>query len=223
MIAPQHKTMYGRRQGRTLGNQRRNLMEELLPKLSIELEEKPLVAFDSTSEIWLEIGFGAGEHLATQAERNPDVGFIGCEAFRNGVASLLSLIDAKGLSNIRIYPNDARELVARLPNQCLDRVFILFPDPWPKTSHHKRRLINQEFITEIMRILKSDGELQLASDDQHYVNSMIEAVRSNKNLSLVPKEDWDKQPNDWVETRYEKRAKRLGNRCTYLRVFRNKT
>ncbi len=221
MIDPSPKMLFGRRKGRSLGKQRSSLMGDLLPKLSIELADSPLdpiKLFNSATNIWLEIGFGAGEHIATQAERNPNIGMIGCETFYNGVASLLSLIAKKSLTNIRIYPDDARELIRHLPNQSIDRAFILFPDPWPKKRHHKRRLISKQFLEEISRVLKDGAQLIIASDDRDYVEHILKRLRDNPHFILPAGGQRHTPPNNWSETRYEKRAKQLENNCTYLIV-----
>ncbi len=214
---PTLERFYGRRKGRPLNQHRDRLMADLLPQVQINLTDKLDKLFDlSLDELWLEIGFGAGEHLATQAERNPHIGLIGCEPFVNGVANLLNAIEANNLNNIRIYPDDVRNLLKVLPDNSISRCFVLFPDPWPKKRHHKRQLVNSETIAEIQRILKPGGDLRLASDDRNYIQSMLEILQPNPNFSLPPQSTWNTPPDDWVETRYEKRAKGLGSDCTYI-------
>jgi tRNA (guanine-N7-)-methyltransferase len=185
-------------------------MESLLPALRV-----PPGAFDPRAlkpdarEVWLEIGFGGGEHLSAQAERRPDVLLIGAEPFQNGVASALRHIDEKGLQNVRLHDGDARELLARLPDASLERVFILFPDPWPKGRHHKRRLIQADTAAELARVLKPGGVLRFASDWSDYVNWSLERLRGPLRWTAERADDWRVPPADHVTTRYEE--KRLGD------------
>jgi tRNA (guanine-N7-)-methyltransferase len=217
--------LYGRRKGRPLRAGHQRVMEDLLPQIRIAVVENQdpfsphsLFGEHIYEEIWLEIGFGAGEHLATQALRNRNVGIIGCEAFLNGVASLLMLVDTQKINNVRVYSGDARLLIQHLPSPLIDRVFILFPDPWPKQRHHKRRIVSDAFIAEMARIINLGGELRLASDDQNYVKHMMEVIGRNPYFTTNPSflEDPHTPPKDWVETRYEKRGKRKGHLCSYL-------
>jgi tRNA (guanine-N7-)-methyltransferase len=163
------------------------------------------------AEAWLEIGFGGGEHLAAQAARRPDVLFIGAEPFQNGVASALRHIDEAGLTNVRVHDGDARDLLARLPDASLERIFILFPDPWPKARHNKRRLLQADTAAELARVLKVGGRLRFASDWADYVNWSLERLIATPGLSWVAEQaaDWRTPPADHVTTRYEE--KRLGD------------
>src|SRR5689334_17843836 len=169
---------YGRRRGRRLRDSQRTLLEMLLPALAIgddaaELDPRGLFA-PGTKEVWLEIGFGGGEHLAAQAAAHPDTGFIGCEVFENGIAKLLVEIERQRLANVRIFPDDARLLLAALPAQSLDRAFILFPDPWPKARHQKRRLVSTETLDRLAVLMRDGAELRLATDDADYLRWMLE-------------------------------------------------
>ena len=150
------RIFYGRRKGRALRPGRRRLLDELLPRVRIEPDSgpiDPLALFERpVQDIWLEIGFGGGEHLAEQARRHPDVGLIGCEPFLNGVARLLGEIEQDGLRNIRVYADDARDLFERLPEACIGRAFVLFPDPWPKARHRRRRFIGPDTLQELSLI-----------------------------------------------------------------------
>ena len=144
---------YGRIKSRPIKPRQAALMESLLPQVTLDLTQPVPLA----PETWLEIGFGGGEHLAAQAARNPGVLLLGAEPFQNGVASALRHLDAQGLSNVRILAGDARELLAALPDAAIDRAFILFPDPWPKTRHQKRRLIQPDVVAELARVLRPGG------------------------------------------------------------------
>lgn len=172
--------------------------------------------------IWLEIGFGGGEHLAAQAESHPDIGFIGCEVFENGVAKLLGEIDRRGLANVRIYPNDARPLLTALMPCSIDRVFILFPDPWPKARHHKRRLIAPATLDRLAEIMTDGAELRLATDDPDYLSWMLEHVTNHPAFSWIARRptDWREQSKDWPTTRYELKARKAGRTPVFLRFAR---
>jgi len=174
------------------------------------------------SDVWLEIGFGAGEHLAWQAEAHPDVGLIGAEPFVAGMAKLLSKIEQAKLSNIRLYTEDARDILAALPPASLGRVFILFPDPWPKTRHHKRRLIQTETLDALARVMKPGAELRLATDDRGYLVWALERLMAHPRFQWIARSaaDWRARPADWPETRYEAKAVKAGRVCTYLRFLR---
>lgn len=221
--------LYGRRKGRPLRPERNRVMTDLLPRVKIEVSEdqRPVAPQDFFSgeiyeQIWLEIGFGGGEHLMARALRNPQIGIIGCEAFMNGVASLLAYIDAHSIPNVRVYPDDVRHLIHVLKPHLIDRAFILFPDPWPKQRHHKRRLVSDAFIGDIAEIIKIGGELRLASDDQNYVRHMRTVLERNQGFRLNPASlaAPHTPPEDWVETRYEQRGKRKGHTCSYLNYIR---
>jgi tRNA (guanine-N7-)-methyltransferase len=175
-------------------------------------------------EVWLEIGFGGGEHLAALAELHPDVGFIGAEPFINGVAKLLLAIDERKLGNIRIFDDDARVLLERLASAAIGRVFILYPDPWPKRRHEKRRLLTSEFLGELYRIMKPGAELRLASDSADYVAWSLRNLMNHGGFEWMAEgpDDWRCPPRDWTQTRYETKALAGGGRPVYLR-FRKST
>jgi len=167
---PGYLRSYGRRRGKKLRPGRERLMEDVLPGISIKPGAPVTDQFPSDiRELWMEIGFGGGEHLAAQAQAHPDVGIIGCEPFLNGVAKLLSLLDEHKSENVRIYTDDARDIFPDVADGALDRVFILFPDPWPKVKHHKRRLIQTPLLDDLARMLKDGGEFRFASDHMGYV------------------------------------------------------
>jgi tRNA (guanine-N7-)-methyltransferase len=219
--------IYGRRKGHRLRPGRRRLLDQLLPELQVSLPEAgsldpgSLFAF-RPERLWLEIGFGGGEHLAAQAAARPEVGLIGCEPFISGIARLLSLIETQGLTNVRLFTDDARLLMPALPDGCLERIFILFPDPWPKTRHHKRRIVNRSTAAEFARLLQAGGELRLATDDMSYARAMLLALRAQPQLQWQAKRppDWRERPSDWPMTRYETKALAAGRRCVYLRFRR---
>ena len=175
-----------------------------------------------TSRTWLEIGFGGGEHLIWQADANPDVGLIGCEVFEDGVVKALSAIEEGGLANVRLSTEDARELLRHLPDASLDRVFILFPDPWPKKRHVKRRLVNRGLFDHLARVMRPGGELRIGTDIADYLRTMLLAARGRADFAwqVQGPRDWRLRPTDWPQTRYEAKAVREGRRCYFLRFIR---
>jgi tRNA (guanine-N7-)-methyltransferase len=215
---------FGRIKSRVIKPRQAALMETLLPSLRVPAEAfDPRTLKADAAEVWLEIGFGGGEHLAAQAARAPDVLLIGAEPFQNGVASALRHVAGQGLGNVRLHDGDARDLLARLPGACLDRVFILFPDPWPKARHHKRRLIQADVAAELARVLKVGGRLRFASDWADYVDWSLERLRATPGLAWNAEraDDWREPPADHVTTRYEQ--KRLGDCAPAFLEFTRRT
>ena len=218
---------HGRRQGRPLRAAQSRLLAETLPRLRIDLP--PAGPIDLATlfpvmpdDIWLEVGFGGGEHLAWQAEAHPGVGMIGCEPFVNGVVSLLGHLDRRGLGNVRIYDDEARALLAALPAASIGRVFVLFSDPWPKARHAKRRFIATDTLALLARILKDGAELRLATDDPGLLVWSLEQTRACPEFlwPLEGPQDWRSRPADWPATRYEEKARLQGRTSTYLRLVR---
>jgi tRNA (guanine-N7-)-methyltransferase len=221
------RLIYGRRHGHRLRPGRRRLLEDLLPSLRVPAPENdridPAGLFAGRPErIWLEIGFGGGEHLVAQAAAHPEVGLIGCEPYVAGVARALSLVQVQALRNVRLFTDDARLLMRALPDACLERIFVLFPDPWPKTRHHKRRIVNPGTAAEFARLLAPGGELRLATDDMGYARAMLLALRGRRELRWQARrpQDWRTRPSDWPPTRYEQKALAAARACVYLRFLR---
>lgn len=219
MNQPEFINFYGRRRGKKLRPNRERLVEELLPRLTITPESVG-AAISGWSEVWLEVGFGAGEHLVWQAERNPDVLLIGAEPYINGVAKLLADIEAKGLKNIRILPNDVRPLLDALPDNSLNRVFVLFPDPWPKKRHWERRFIGPENLDRLARLMKPGAKLRLATDDKSLLPWMTSHTRKHPAFqwNIGHCHEWLSRPDDWPQTRYERKA--IKGRPYFLRFTR---
>ena len=200
------------------------LVDELLPQLIVP--EGPLDAatlFGNDRPLELEIGFGAGEHLARQAAMRPDTGVIGCEPFLNGVVGALGHIRDDGLANVRLHMGDALDVLQRLPDASLDRVYLLHPDPWPKMRHAKRRFMNSGPIELVARKLKSGGEFRFGTDHPVYVAHAMTVMRGMRDRfawqALTP-QDFFTRPADWPETRYERKARRLGHEVWYFRYLR---
>ena len=193
-----------------------NELLDVLPRLALLVPSEPEkidlpALFGGTlpaDGVWLEVGFGAGEHLVWQAEQRSDVGLIGAEPYEMGVAKLLTKLDEKPLANVRIYEGDGREVVAALPDASLDRFFLLFPDPWPKTRHHKRRFLQMAMLDELARVMRPGAELRFATDDKSYLPYALERLLAHPRfqwLAAGPK-DWMFRPFDWPPTRYETKA-----------------
>lgn len=203
---------FGRLKARPIKPRQAALMDARLPALRIpDGPVSPEALMPGARETWLEIGFGGGEHMAAQAARAPDVLILGAEPFTNGVASAVRHIDEQGLANVRLHDNDVRELIARLPDAILSRVFILFPDPWPKARQQKRRLVQPALVADLARALKPGGRLRFASDVMSYVDSALERFTANPAFAWQAEraDDWRIPPADHITTRYEE--KRLGD------------
>lgn len=214
-----YENFYGRRRGKKLRPAREKLVAELLPKLTVT-PETVREAIKGWAKVWLEVGFGAGEHMVWQAERNPEVLFIGAEPYMNGVAKLLSEIEGKGLSNIRILADDVRPLLDALPEASLDRVFVLFPDPWPKKRHWERRFIGPDNLNRLARLMAPGAELRLATDDKSLLPWMTAHTRKHPAFAwqIARCHDWLTRPDDWPQTRYERKA--IKGRPYFLRFTR---
>jgi tRNA (guanine-N7-)-methyltransferase len=214
---------YGRRKGKRLSQRKERLVAELLPTLRPNLA-RPAPADISAlfavpvPEVWLEIGFGSGEHLVWQAERHPDVGIIGCEPFLNGVAALLGAIEDRGLRTVLVHDGDARDVLTWLPEGSICRAFILFPDPWPKKRQSKRRLVTLEMMQALARVVAPGGILRFASDDASYAGQTLRAVHQSGAFDWLAAKasDWRNRPANWPETRYERKALSEGRNPVYL-------
>jgi tRNA (guanine-N7-)-methyltransferase len=224
---PNDRRLYGRRRGRPIRPGRQRLQQALLPRLAFRLPETgpldPKSLFSPPPrEVWLEIGFGGGEHLAEQAERHPAIGFIGCEVFENGIARLLGEIDRRQLGNIRLFADDARLLLDVLAPRSIGRVFILFPDPWPKQRHHKRRLVSRPTLDRLAVLMPEGAELRLATDDPGYLVWMLEHATAHPAFRWLARRpaDWRERPPDWPPTRYEEKARAAGRTPAFLRFAR---
>jgi tRNA (guanine-N7-)-methyltransferase len=218
---PRRRALYGRSRGKTLRQYHARLVREFLPEIEIAADSlaAPAMLFGfEPREIWLEIGFGGGEHLLNHAAAMPEIGFIGCEPFLNGVAKLLAGIDELRLSNVRVRSGDAGALLAAMPSGFLTLVFCLYPDPWPKRRQNKRRLISAALIAELARVLRPGGQLRFASDIDDYCGWTLQRFLGSKEFSwqATRSGDWRAPWPAWRATRYEQKARREGRTSTYL-------
>jgi tRNA (guanine-N7-)-methyltransferase len=221
---PLRLRLYGRRRGRALRLGQRQRRDLLLPQVRLDLPIAPArldisALFPACSGLALEIGFGAGEHLAFQAVARPHWGFIGCEVFEPGIVRLLALIEERHLDRLRIFPDDARLLIAALAPACLDRVFILHPDPWPKERHKKRRIVSAETLDALALAMKPEAELRLATDDADYAEWIAARADVHPAFARVALAE---RPADWPATRYEEKALRAG-RTAQLFLYRRRS
>ena len=228
-----HFTFYGRRRGKKLSERQKDYILNYLPTVSLsgithyenpkreKVNLKEIV--HDGSPIWLEIGFGGGEHLLSLAKLNRNINFIGCEPYRNGVAMLLPRLARENLSNVKIFMDDARMLFDVLPDASLEKLFLLFPDPWPKLRHKRRRFISKKNIEYFKKILKSEGLVYIATDVEEYARHVLETFNRNIDFSWEANsaDDWRQPWKDWVSTRYYEKAKIAGRKITFL-IFKRR-
>jgi len=221
------EAFFGRRKAKSLSVPQQKLLDEFLPQLKLDVNapapENLSDAFAHAPEkIILEIGFGGGEHLKHQAMSNPDMGFIGVEPFVNSMAKALTAIKENGIANIRLYPEDATELLDWLPENSIDRIDLLYPDPWPKKKHWKRRFVNQKNLTRFARVLKPSGLFHFASDIDTYINWTLNHCDRHASFKWLAQvaDDWYLPYENWIQTRYEAKAIRENRVPCYLRFER---
>ncbi len=218
------RRLYGRRQGHKLRAGQAALLADLLPRVAVpaagDVNARSL--FGDDRPLWLEIGFGRGEHMAAQAMARPNVGIIGCEPFIDGVVGALIEIDERAIPSIRLHNGDALDVLDRLAPASLDRVFLLHPDPWPKARHAKRRFVNPGPMDLVARALKPGGEFRLGTDHPIYCRwalMQMAQARDFEWLAATPA-DWQQRPADWPPTRYEAKARAQGHEVWYFRFRR---
>ena len=232
------KRFYGRRKGKPIKESRQKLLDNLLPHIQISCPKEGKIDLKHSfgiepKEVWLEIGFGGGEHVAEIAQKYPHIGIIGAEPFINGVASLLAHLNGSHMKeaktydlspdradNVRIWPDDIRILFPYFPDKSFDRIFILYPDPWPKARHAERRFINQRNIPELARLLTDTGAVYIATDVLDYANWAVDQMDISGLFHQVHP-DTSSPPSDWISTRYEKKGLAAGRKPTYL-IFKKK-
>jgi tRNA (guanine-N7-)-methyltransferase len=227
------RNFHGRRHGKRLRPGQQAHLDTTLERIRpprVGWDENPgrepldlAALFGDDRPVWLEIGFGGGEHMLDRAEQNPGVGLLGCEPFINGVAMCVAEMDRRGLDNVRIHPGDARDLMDVIPLASIDRAFLLYPDPWPKARHHKRRFVNPEGLDHLARVLRPGAELRVATDIPDYVRHSLVQVGAHPEFEWTAEgpRDWREPWGGWTSTRYEAKALREGRRPHYL-VFRRR-
>ncbi|SMX40875.1 tRNA (guanine(46)-N(7))-methyltransferase TrmB [Maliponia aquimaris] len=224
------RNFYGRVRGKTLRPKQEEYLQEDLDHLSpgpVDWEVNPtrqpldLDALFGDAPVWLEIGFGGGEHMVHQAALYPGVGIIGAEAFINVVAMLLGKIREAGVQNLRVYPGDVRNLFDVLPEGSIDKAFLLYPDPWPKKKHHKRRFVTPEHLAPLARAMRPGAEFRVATDIPDYVRqTLVEVPKAGFRWTAERPADWRRPWDDWTSTRYEQKALREGRVPHYLTFVR---
>jgi tRNA (guanine-N7-)-methyltransferase len=222
------RKLYGRRHGKALRPSQHRLLDLALPRLRIpgvdprenpaRMPLAPDSLFGDGRRVWLEIGFGGGEHLVAEALAHPAVGLIGCEPFVNGVAMALGRIETAGVRNVRLHPGDARDLIELMPSGTLARVFLLYPDPWPKARHRARRFVNAENLAALHRAMAPGAELRLATDIAEYAEHARAAVATAPGFRI--ERDRPAPWPGWPGTRYEAKALRAGRQPRYLTFVR---
>jgi tRNA (guanine-N7-)-methyltransferase len=223
---PAVSQLYGRRKGKKLRPHQAALLQEVLPRLALdatqEIADLPGQFPQRPAQIWLEIGFGGGEHLVAQSLAHPDIGFLGCEPFVNGVAKLLARIEAEKLENLRIFQGNAAVLIAALPDRSLDGIYLLYPDPWPKRRQRKRRFLSDAMVADLARVMRSGAELRFATDIDDYAGWVLARIQRSTHFAWLATSsaDWQKPWAGWTGTRYEAKALAAGRRPVYLTFVR---
>lgn len=215
------RTLYGRRKGQGLRQNLAQIYKDILPRYQICPSEIPDLC-SAKSKIWMEIGFGGGEHLAHQAKLYPDVHFIGCEPFMNGVAKTLRELYEGNIKNVHLYEGDARDILKLIPDHKLEKVFVLYPDPWPKRKHIKRRFFKDEALSLLAQKMNSGGQLRLATDIDDYAATALRAIALSAHFDWPATHDteWILPWSDWISTRYEQKAFREGRQPSYFTFYK---
>jgi tRNA (guanine-N7-)-methyltransferase len=218
------RALYGRSRGKTLRKGQKRLLAETLPHFSIapnDLAEGRVFA-RTPREMWLEIGFGAGEHLVEQAKANPDVGVVGCEPFLNGIVAALAGLKREDISNVRLRHGDAQAVIDAVPDAFFSRVFVLYPDPWPKRRHNKRRLISESLIDALARVMRKGAELRFATDIDDYAGWTLARFLASPHFrwAVAQADDWRRSWPEWRPTRYEAKARVESRKSVYLTFVR---
>lgn len=217
--AARPRAFFGRAKGKRLRSGQENNLQMLLPQLRVDSASFSASVFSRpVRQLWLEIGFGGGEHLAHQARSNPEIGFIGCEPFVNGMAKFLAVIEAEKLENVRLWDRDATELLPHLPESTFDTIYLLYPDPWPKRRQRKRRFISDETLAMLARLIKPGGEFRFATDIDDYAGWGLARILRSPHFTWTAErpDDWRKPWLNWPGTRYEAKALREGRVPSYM-------
>jgi tRNA (guanine-N7-)-methyltransferase len=221
--AGEPRAFFGRRSGKKLHGGQQAVFDATLPALEISLEGAldPRTLFPDADDIIVEIGYGGGEHLALEAARHPQTGFIGCEVFTGGIGKMVQTIAAQDLRNIRLFTDDALKLLMALPDASLDGVYLLYPDPWPKTRHHKRRFVSPTTLQELARVIRPGGRFFFATDIEDYANWCLAHILRSRDFTFNPERAgaWHEPYPGWEATRYETKARREGRMVSFYFSF----
>lgn len=221
--AGEPRAFFGRRAGKKLHDGQQAVVEATLPEVEIRLDGAldPRTLFPQAQRLVIEIGYGGGEHLARKAEEEPDTGFIGCEVYTGGIGKMAQAIDARGLDNVRLYTDDALKLLMALPAASIDAVYLLYPDPWPKTRHHKRRFVSPTTLAELARVIRPGGKFHFATDIEDYANWTLAHIVRAPEFDFAPEApgSWHTPYPGWQPTRYEQKARREGRMISFYFSF----
>lgn len=217
------RAFFGRRSGKKLHGGQQAIFDATLPALEIKLDGvlDPRTLFPDAGRIIVEIGYGGGEHLALEASRHPQTGYIGCEVFTGGIGKMVQAIAAQGLGNVRLFTDDAFKLLQALPDASLDEVYLLYPDPWPKTRHHKRRFVSPTTLAELARVIRPGGQFHFATDIGDYANWTLAHIVRTPHFEFMPPSPgcWHEPYPGWEPTRYEQKARREGRLVSFYFTF----
>ncbi|ODT74714.1 MAG: tRNA (guanosine(46)-N7)-methyltransferase TrmB [Pelagibacterium sp. SCN 64-44] len=217
------RAFFGRRSGKTLHGGQKALVDDLLPRVDIRLDGAldPKTLFPEAKRIVIEIGYGGGEHLARKAEEESETGFIGCEVFTGGIGKMVQAIGARNLANVRLFTDDALKLLLALPEASVDAVYLLYPDPWPKTRHHKRRFVSPTTLAELARVIRPGGLFYFATDIEDYADWTLAHILRTPDFALLTAApgDWHLPYPGWQPTRYERKARREGRMVSFYFRF----
>ena len=217
------RAFFGRRSGKKLHEGQKAQVAEMLPQVEIQLDGAldPKSLFPQARRIVIEIGYGGGEHLARKAQEEPETGFIGCEVFTGGIGKMVQAIEARGITNVRLFTDDALKLLMALPDASIDAVYLLYPDPWPKTRHHKRRFVSPVTLEQLARVIRPGGTFYFASDIEDYANWTLAHIVREPQFDFAPAAPgaWHQPYPGWQPTRYEQKARREGRMVSFYFEF----
>ena len=222
-LSGEPRAFFGRRSGKKLHGGQQAQVAELLPQVEIVLPERldPRTLFPNAEGIVIEIGYGGGEHLARKAAEDPETGFIGCEVFTGGIGKMVQAIEARGLTNVRLFTDDALKLLMALPEASVDAVYLLYPDPWPKSRHHKRRFVSPTTLDQLARVIRPGGTFYFATDIEDYANWTLAHIVREPRFGFAPEApgSWHTPYPGWQPTRYEQKARREGRMLSFYFDF----
>lgn len=217
------RAFFGRRSGKTLHGGQKALVDDLLPQVELPLADHidPKELFPDAKRMVVEIGYGGGEHLARKAAEEPEAGFIGCEVFTGGIGKMVQAIAARALDNVRLFTDDALKLLMVMPTASVDAVYLLYPDPWPKTRHHKRRFVSPVTLAELARVIRPGGSFHFATDIEDYADWTLAHIVRSPDFEFLPDTpgSWHKPYPGWQPTRYEQKARREGRMISFYFSF----